>query len=75
MKKKIKMTCILKSGVKITDTIKVDRKDKKARDTIVAMQQEIEKYMSSSNSEAGQLTWGTTTINLSEVAAIKFKEN
>lgn len=75
MKKKIKMICILKSGVKITDTIKVDRKDKKARDTIVAMQQEIEKYMSSSNSEAGQLTWGTTTINLSEVAAIKFKEN
>lgn len=75
MKKKIKMTCILKSGVKITATIKVDRKDKKARDTIVAMQQEIEKYMSSSNSEAGQLTWGTTTINLSEIAAIKFKEN
>lgn len=75
MKKKIKMTCILKSGVKITDTIKVDRKDKKARDKIVAMQQEIEKYMSSSNSEAGQLTWGTTAINLSEVAAIKFKEN
>lgn len=75
MKKKVTLTCILKSGVKITDTIKVDRKDKKARDTIVAMQQEIEKYMSSSNSEAGQLTWGTTTINLSEVAAIKFKEN
>lgn len=74
MKKKVKMTCILKSGVKITDTIKVDRKDKKARDTIVAMQQEIEKYMSSSNSEAGQLTWGTTTINLAEIAAIKFKE-
>ena len=75
MKKKVTMTCILKSGVKITDTIKVDRKDKKARGTIVAIQNEIEKYMGSSNSEAGQITWGTTIINLSEVAAIKFKEN
>ena len=74
MKKKVTMTCILKSGVKITDIIKVDHKDKKARGTIVAIQNEIEKYMGSSNSEAGQITWGTTIINLSEVAAIKFKE-
>lgn len=75
MKKKVKMICILKSGVKITDSVKIDRKDKKARDTLVAIIQEIENSMRGSNSEAGQLTWGTTIFKLSEVAAIKFKEN
>lgn len=74
MKKKITMTCLFKSGVEITATIKVDKKDNKAKSTIRQMQQEIEKYLGSSNSEAGQITWGTTIINLSEVAAIKFKE-
>jgi hypothetical protein len=74
MKTKVKMTCILKSGVKITDTIKVDQNDKKVRNTITAMREEIERYMSSSKAEGGQITWGTTTIKLSEIAAITFKE-
>lgn len=74
MKTKVKMTCILKSGVKITDTIKVDRKDKKVRNTITAMREEIERYLISSKAEGGQITWGTTTIKLSEIAAITFKE-
>ena len=74
MKTKVKMTCVLKSGVVIKDTIKIDRNDKKVRNTIIAMQNEIEKYMSSSKAEAGQITWGTTRINLSEIAAISFKE-
>ena len=74
MKTKVKMTCVLKSGVKLTDTIKVDRNDK-VRKTIMTMQKEIENYMRSSNAEGGQITWGTTTIiKLSEIAAISFKE-
>ena len=73
MKTKVKMTCVLKSGVKLTDIIKVDRNDK-VRKTITTMREEIERYMSSSKAEGGQITWGTTTIKLSEIAAISFKE-
>lgn len=74
MKKKVKIICTLKSGVKLTDSIKVDQKDKKARDTLTAIIQEIKDSMNGSDSEAGQLTWGTTVFKLSEVAAVKFKE-
>ena len=74
MKTKVKMTCILKSGLVVKDTIKVDRNDKRACHTITELQKAIEKYMSSSTHDAGHVTWGTTIINLSEVAAITFKE-
>ena len=74
MKTKVKMTCVLKSGVVVKDTIKVDRNDKKVRNTIITMREEIERYMSSSKAEGGQITWGTTTIKLFEIAAISFKE-
>ena len=74
MKAKIKMTCIMKSGAKVEDTLRVSRKDKLAFDTISRLRKEIEKYMTSSNPGEAHITWGTTTIRLSEVAAISFKD-
>ena len=71
MKKTIKMTCILKSGVKIRETMKVRKED-----IIVVnkMIEEIQRYMSSSNPGVAQITWGHNVIQLSEVAAISFKD-
>jgi hypothetical protein len=71
MKKKVKMICILKSGVKILETIKVHKKDLKVVNEMI---KEIESYMSSSNPGAAQITWGHNVIRLSEVAAISFKD-
>lgn len=68
---KIKMTCILKSGQKIIETFRVPKKD---LSVVKKMFEEIENYMSSSNPGAAQLTWGKTIIQLSEVAAISFKD-
>lgn len=71
MKVKIKMTCILKSGQKITETFRVPRKD---MSVVKKLFEEIENYMSSTNPGPAQITWGNTIIQLSEVAAISFKD-
>ena len=73
MKKTIKMTCILKSGVKVEDSIKFDSKDTRVFRAIEKIQEDVESYMASPTSEKGQLTFGKTTIAMSEVAAISFK--
>ena len=73
MKKKITMTCILKSGQKVTDTIKFNTKDSRVLKAIEAMRKDVEYYMSSHTADKGQLTFGTTTISVSEIAAITFK--
>ena len=72
MKVKVKMTCIFKSGSKLEDTIKMPKKN---IGTVNKMMKEIEKYMSSSNPGGAQITWGRTIVQLSEVAAINFKES
>lgn len=74
MKKKIRMTCILKSGQKITETIKFNRKDSRVIKAIESIRQDVENYMSSPTADKGQLTFGKTTIAISEVAAISFKD-
>lgn len=73
MKKKIKMICILKSGQKLTETIKFSRKDTRVIKAIEAMRKDVENYMSSYTADKGQLTFGHTTIAVSEIAAITFK--
>ena len=74
MKKKIKMICILKSGQKITDTIKFSRKDTRVIKAIESMRKDVEYYMHSPTADKGQLTFGKTTIAISEIAAISFKD-
>lgn len=74
MKKKIRMTCILKSGQKITETIKFNRKDFRVIKAIESIRQDVENYMSSPTADKGQLTFGKTTVAISEVAAISFKD-
>jgi peptide subunit release factor 1 (eRF1) len=73
MKKTVKMTCILKSGVKVEDSIKFDSKDTRVLKAIESMRKDVENYMSSPTADKGQLTFGTTTIAVSEIAAITFK--
>jgi hypothetical protein len=73
MKKTIKMTCILKSGVKVEDSIKFDSKDTRVFKAIESMRKDVENYMSSHTADKGQLTFGTTTIAVSEIAAITYK--
>jgi hypothetical protein len=73
MKKKVKMTCILKSGVKVEDSIKFDSKDTRVFKAIESMRKDVENYMSSHTADKGQLTFGTTTIAVSEIAAITYK--
>lgn len=73
MKKKVKMTCIFKSGYVLQDTIKVDRKDSKAWQTIKAIQKGVEEYMTQKDAGPALITWGKTSVQLSEVAAISFK--
>jgi len=73
MKKKVTMTCILKSGVKVEDSIKFNSKDTRVFKAIESMRKDVENYMSSHTADKGQLTFGTTTISVSEIAAITFK--
>lgn len=74
MKKKVKMTCIFKSGRVLEDTIKVDRKDKKSWEVIRGIQKGVEDYMTQKDAGPALITWGKTSIQLSEVAAISFRD-
>jgi hypothetical protein len=67
MKKKVKMTCVLKSGVIVKDAFRM------APDEI-QMLNELKKYLESSDqANMTKLTFGYTTITVSEIAAISFK--
>ena len=74
MKKKVKMICILKSGQKLTESIKFNPKDSRVIKAIESMRKDVENYMSSPTADKGQLTFGRTTLALSEIAAISFKD-
>ena len=74
MKAKIKMTCILKSGQKITETLKVSRKDSRVFKAINQIREDVETYLASPTTDKGQITFGKTTICMSEIAAISFKD-
>lgn len=74
MKKTVKMICILKSGVKVEDSIKFNSKDTRIFKAIEKIREDIEIYLTSPTSDKGHFTFGKTTIAMSEVAAVSFKE-
>jgi hypothetical protein len=74
MKKKVKMTCVLKSGAVVEDTIKVDKKNTRAFQVINEMRKGIENSLGYEKPTVSNITFGKLTVAVSDVAAIKFKE-
>ena len=74
MKKKITMTCILKSGQVVEEVCKIEKKNKRAFAAINEMRRGIENSLGYSEPAVSNITFGKLTVSLSEVAAIKFKE-
>ena len=73
MKKTVKMTCILKSGGTITETVKFKKSDTRIIRAIEDIRKSIENYIGQVGQGAGVITFGRTTVALSEIAAISFK--
>lgn len=74
MKKKIKMTCILKSGAVVEDTCTIDKKNTSAFRGINEMRKAIEESIGYEEPACSNITFGKLTVAVSEIAAIKFKE-
>ena len=76
MKKKVKMTCILKSGQKVKDRLVFKKSDTRAIRAIEQMRLSIEDYLANPDKykENSGVVFGKTTILMSEVAAITFKD-
>lgn len=74
MKKTVKMTCILKSGGTITETVKFKKSDTRIVRAIEDIRKSIENYIGQVGQGAGVITFGRTTVALSEIAAISFKD-
>ena len=74
MKKTVKMTCILKSGGTITETVKFKKSDTRIVRAIEDIRKSIENYIGQVGQGAGVITFGRTTVALSEIAAILFKD-
>ena len=74
MKKKVTMICILKSGAKVEDSIKFNNKDAKIFRAIEEIQTDMEKYFANSISGKGYITFGRTTIAMSEIVAVSFAD-
>ena len=74
MKKKVTMACILKSGRTITETVKFKKSDTRVIRAIEDIRKSIENYIGQIGQGAGVITFGRTTITLSEIAAISFKD-
>jgi hypothetical protein len=75
MKKKVTMTCILKSGVTVEDTIKIDKKNTRAFRVIDEMRKGIDNSLGYGKPAVQNITFGKLTVAVSEIAAIQFKEN
>lgn len=73
MKKKVTMTCVLKSGVVVKETIKVDSKHKAAITAINNLKSALEDSVGYKEPKGQSLTFGYTTIAISEIAAITIK--
>lgn len=77
MKKKIKMTCILKSGQKVEDCLVFKKSDTRVIKAIEQMRLSMENYLTNPDKykeNSGVVVFGKTTILMSEVAAITFKD-
>ena len=75
MKAKVKMTCIMKSGQVVEEVCKIDKRNTRAFAAINEMRKGIEESLGYKEPAASNITFGKLTVSLSEVAAIKFKEN
>ena len=76
MKKKVKMICVLKSGAVVEDTIKIDKKySTKAFNALNELRSGIGQSLGYAEPKVQNITFGTTTIAVSEIAAITFKES
>ena len=68
MKKKIMMTCVLKSGVIVKDAVRLTPDE-------IEVFNKLKKALEDANLEGtSKFTFGTTTIAVSEIAAITFKD-
>ena len=74
MKKKVTLTCILKSGAVVEDTLKVDTKFTRAWQGINDMRRGLEDSLGYQEPKVQNITFGKMTVSVSEIAAIKFKE-
>lgn len=74
MKKKITMTCTLKSGQVVEEVCKIDKRNTRAFAAINEMRKGIDNSLGYENPAVSNITFGKLTVALSEVAAIKFKE-
>ena len=74
MKKKVKMICILESGAVVKDTLKVDLKNNREVFAIQELQRGLRESINYQEPLAQNFHFGTTTINVAEIAAITFKE-
>ena len=77
MKKKITMTCVLKSGQKVKDCLVFKKSDTRAIRAIEQMRSSMEDYLANPGKykeNSGVVAFGKTTILMSEVAAITFKD-
>lgn len=74
MKTTVKMTCILKSGGTITETVKFKKSDTRIIRAIEDIRRSVENYIGQIGQGAGVITFGRTTVALSEIAAISFKD-
>ena len=74
MKKTVKMTCILKSGAKVEDSTKIDTKDHRAWAVLNTMRHDLENSIGQKELKVVNITFATTTIAVSEIAAITFKD-
>ena len=75
MKKKVKITCILKSGAVVEDVCKIDKKNTRAFAAINEMRRGIENSLGYKEPAVSNITFGKLTVAVSEIAALKFKEN
>ncbi len=77
MKKKVRMTCVLKSGVVVKDSFKFKKSDSRALKVIEQIRLDVENYLTHPDKykeDSGCLVFGKSTIRMSEVAAISFKD-
>ena len=74
MKKKVTMTCILKSGAVVKDTYNVDPKNNSEVFAFQELQRGLGKSINCKEPQTQNFQFGTTRINVAEIAAITFKE-
>ena len=74
MKKKVTMTCILKSGAVVEDTVKIDKKNTKVFQAIKEIREGIANSIGYNEPAVSNITFGKMTVSAAEIAAVTFKE-